>query len=101
SGRRLRQVFLNPSEDAMAKWLKTAASLLALAIVACAVYEKKQPVAGDKAVIDAYVRAWNQRDTIALDTLLAADGVHEDVAQNFRGVGPKAVIRSEERRVGN
>ena len=76
----------------MAKWIKTAASLLALAIVACAVYEKKQPVAGDKAVIDAYVRAWNQRDTIALDTLLAADGVHEDVAQNFRGVGPKAVI---------
>jgi steroid delta-isomerase-like uncharacterized protein len=76
----------------MTRWFNAVASLLAFSIIACAVYEKKQAVAGDKAVVDAYVRAWNQHDTVALDTLLAADGVHEDVAQNFRGVGPKAVI---------
>jgi len=76
----------------MTRWPNAVASVLALTFVACAVYEKKQPVAGDKAVVDAYVRAWNQHDTVALDTLLAADGVHEDAAQNFRGVGPKAVI---------
>lgn len=75
----------------MTRWTNALTSLLALTAVGCAVYEKKQPVVGDKAVVDAYVRAWNQHDTVALDTLLAADGVHEDVAQNFRGVGPKAV----------
>ena len=71
---------------------RSVASAVLLIVCACAVYEKKQPVVGDKAVVDAYVRAWNQHDTVALDTLVAADGVHEDVAQNFRGVGPKAVI---------
>lgn len=76
----------------MTRWSNAAASLLALAIFACAVYQKKQPVAGDKVVVDAYVKAWNQRDTVALDTLLAADAIHEDIAQNFRGKGPKEVI---------
>jgi len=63
-----------------------------LALTACAVYQKKQLPEGDKAVVDAYVRAWNQHDTLAIDTLLAADAVHEDIAQNFRGKGPKDVI---------
>jgi len=76
----------------MKRWLKPAASVLAIVVVACAVYEKKQVVVGDKAIVDAYVRAWNQHDSAALDTLLAPDGIHEDVAQNYRGVGPKAVI---------
>jgi steroid delta-isomerase-like uncharacterized protein len=76
----------------MTRWPTAAAALLVLTTVACAVYQKKQTVEGDKAVVDAYVRAWNQRDTIALDTLLAGDAIHEDVAQNFRGTGPKAVI---------
>ena len=74
------------------KWSSGLASLLTLAIVACAVQEKKPPAEGDKAVVDAYVRAWNQHDTVALDTLLAADAVHEDYAQNFRGTGSKAVV---------
>jgi len=76
----------------MKRWLKAAAIVLATVLVACAVYEKKQVVVGDKAIVDAYVRAWNQHDSVALDTLLAPDGIHEDVAQNYRGVGPKAVI---------
>lgn len=76
----------------MTRWSTAAATLLALTAVACAVYQKKQTVEGDKAVVDAYVSAWNQRDTVALDTLLAADAIHEDVVQNFRGKGPKEVI---------
>ncbi|HEX6628849.1 MAG TPA: nuclear transport factor 2 family protein [Gemmatimonadaceae bacterium] len=69
-----------------------AVIILAFAVVSCAVYEKKQTVEGDQAIVAAYVNAWNQRDTVALDSLLAPDGVHEDVAQNFRGRGPKQVI---------
>jgi len=76
----------------MTRWSTAAATLLVSTAIACAVYQKKQSVEGDKEVVDAYVRAWNQRDTIALDTLLAADAIHEDVAQNFRGTGPKAII---------
>ena len=72
--------------------LSVAATIFAFAVVSCAVYEKKQPVEGDKAIVAAYVNAWNQRDTVALDTLLAPEGIHEDIAQNFRGRGPKQVI---------
>ena len=75
----------------MSKW-SYAIGFFAISILACAVEQKKPATEGDKAVVSAYVRAWNQHDTVALDTLIAADGVHEDVAQNFRGVGPKAVI---------
>jgi steroid delta-isomerase-like uncharacterized protein len=69
----------------------TAPIFFAFATISCAVYSKQQPVAGDKAVALAYVQAWNAHDTAAIDTLLASDGVHEDIAQNFRGVGAKAV----------
>jgi len=65
--------------------------LLTFALISCAVYEKKQPVESDQAVVQAYVDAWNRRDTTAIDTLLARDGVHEDFAQNFRGRGSKEV----------
>ena len=70
----------------------TAAILFVLALVSCAVYEKKQPVEGDKAVVAAYVEAWNQRDSVAIDTLLTRDAIHEDIAQNFRGKGSRAVV---------
>lgn len=70
-----------------------AAAFLICSVVSCAVYSKKQPVESDKAVVMAYVKAWNQHDTIAVDTLLDRGGVHEDVAQNFRGTGSKAVVQ--------
>ena len=69
-----------------------AAAFLILSVVSCAVYSKKQPVETDKAVVMAYVKAWNQRDSVAIDTLLTRDGVHEDIAQNFRGKGSKAIV---------
>jgi len=68
-----------------------AALVLAFGFASCAVYEKKQPVESDEGVVMAYVDAWNKHDSAAIDTLLARDGVHEDLAQNFRGRGPKEV----------
>jgi steroid delta-isomerase-like uncharacterized protein len=67
-----------------------AVSVFAVVAAACAV-EQKAPAAGGKAIVDAYVRAWNQHDSAALDTILAPDAVHEDLAQNFRGKGAKEV----------
>lgn len=43
-------------------------------------------------VVEAYVEAWNERDSTALDTLLAANGIHEDPAQGFRAEGPAEVV---------
>jgi steroid delta-isomerase-like uncharacterized protein len=74
----------------MRNWSATG-GLLALSILACAVYEKKQPVQGDKAIVAAYVGAWNAHDTVAIDTLLASGATHEDIAHNFRGRSAKEV----------
>jgi steroid delta-isomerase-like uncharacterized protein len=69
----------------------TPGPLLALALFSCAVYSKQQPVESDRAVALAYVKAWNARDTAAIDTLLASGAIHEDIAQNFQGRGAKAI----------
>jgi steroid delta-isomerase-like uncharacterized protein len=69
---------------------RLAGTLFAVVAAACAV-QQKTPTAGGKAVVDAYVHAWNAHDTLALDTILAPDGIHEDIALNFRGKGPKEV----------
>ena len=69
----------------MTKWSHAAGALTAVSLLACAV-EKKPPVPETgKAVVEAYVRAWNAHDSAAIDTLLAAGGIHEDIAQNFSG----------------
>ena len=44
-----------------------------------------------KPVFEAYVDAWNKRDSAAFDTLLTKDGVHEDIAIGFKGTGPAEV----------
>jgi len=77
-------------EDAMRRLPYVAGGLFAVVATACAV-QQKPPTASGKAVVEAYVRAWNQRDSAAFDTLMAPGAVHEDVAQNFRGQGAKAV----------
>lgn len=75
----------------MRRWSYAAGALAAVSLLACAV-EKKPPVAeSGKAVVQAYVRAWNQHDSTAFDTLLAPDAIHEDFAQNFRGKGSAQV----------
>ncbi len=67
-----------------------AGSLFAVAGAACAV-QQKPPAADGKAVVDAYVRAWNRHDSAAFDTIMAPGAIHEDLAQNFRGKGAKEV----------
>lgn len=77
----------------MTKWSYAAGALLTTAFLACAV-EKKPPVTSSgKAVAEAYVRAWNQHDSVAFDSLLAPDAIHEDIAQNFRGKGSAEVVK--------
>jgi steroid delta-isomerase-like uncharacterized protein len=65
--------------------------LIAVGVAACS--SKPQGRAGQdpKAVLQAYVDAWNRHDSLALDTLLAPTGIHEDFAWGFRGEGPAAV----------
>lgn len=47
-----------------------------------------------KALLEAYVSAWNRRDFAALDKLLASDAVHEDLARPSREVGPDQIKQS-------
>jgi len=75
----------------MTKWSYAAGALTAVSFLACAV-EKKPPVAETgKAVVEAYLGAWNAHDSAAIDSLLAPGGIHEDIAQNFRGTGNDVV----------
>ena len=69
----------------------TGTLLIGVTLVACS--SKPQNPAGQdpKAVLQAYVDAWNRHDSLALDTLLAPNGVHEDLAWGFRGDGPAAI----------
>ena len=66
-----------------------SAIVFVLVAVACAV-QQKPPAAGGKAIAEAYVQAWNKHDFAALDTILAPDALHEDIAQNVhaKGVAP-------------
>src|SRR3981081_507329 len=52
---------------------------------------KTQTSQSDKAVLEAYVSAWNRHDFAALDNLLTPDAIHEDIAQGFRGQGPAQI----------
>jgi steroid delta-isomerase-like uncharacterized protein len=52
---------------------------------------KTQTLQSGKRVLEAYVSAWNRHDFAALDTLLAPDAIHEDIAQGFRGQGPAQI----------
>jgi hypothetical protein len=62
-----------------------------LCLLACSRPPGTSDAHDGRAVLEAYVRAWNAHDSMALDTLLAPTGVHEDLAQGFRGQGPVQV----------
>ena len=53
---------------------------LLLAATAWAQTQKQTGVPPGQAVLEAYVSAWNGHDFAALDKILAADAVHEDIA---------------------
>jgi steroid delta-isomerase-like uncharacterized protein len=46
---------------------------------------------GNVALAKAYVDAWNRRDTVAIDSILGPNGVHDDVAEGFHGASPAQV----------
>ena len=64
-----------------------AIAAVTFTFLACAV-EKKPPVPETaKSVAQAYVEAWNRHDSVAVDSLLAPDGLHEDLSQNVHVQG--------------
>jgi steroid delta-isomerase-like uncharacterized protein len=75
--------------------MRLPASLLFTATVTIAGWSappRGQAGLAPRVVLQAYVDAWNRRDSLALDTLLAPAGVHEDIAWAFRG-GRGAAVR--------
>lgn len=42
-------------------------------------------------VVEAYIDAWNRHDSTAIDTLIAAEGTHEDIPSGFVATGPAGV----------
>jgi steroid delta-isomerase-like uncharacterized protein len=77
----------------MTKWSYAAVAFLTATLLACAVEKKPPVISSGKAVVDAYVRAWNQHDSVAFDSILAPDAIHEDIAQNFRGKGSAEIVK--------
>ena len=77
----------------MTKWAYAAGAFLTATIFGCAVEKEPPVISSGKAVVDAYVRAWNQHDSVAFDSILAPDAIHEDIAQNFRGKGSAEVVK--------
>jgi steroid delta-isomerase-like uncharacterized protein len=69
----------------------TLAAACACAILLPGGQANSQTAKSGKSVLEAYVSAWNRHDFAAIDSLLAPDGIHEDIAEGFRGVGPKQV----------
>jgi steroid delta-isomerase-like uncharacterized protein len=57
-------------------------------LLACSAPPSAKPSSDDpKRVLEAFVQAWNRHDLAAIDTLLAPDAAHEDMALEFRGTG--------------
>ena len=48
---------------------------------------KRSAMPSGRAILEAYVSAWNRHDFAALDKLLTPDAVHEDVAQGVHAQG--------------
>jgi steroid delta-isomerase-like uncharacterized protein len=71
----------------MTKRIFAAATCLCAVLLACGRQAKTQNSQSGRAVLEAYVSAWNRHDFAAFDKLLTADAIHEDIAQGFRGQG--------------
>ncbi len=75
----------------MTKRILAAAGCLCAVVLAGSWQARTQTPQPARAVLEAYVSAWNRHDFAAFDTLLAADAIHEDIAYAFRGQGPAQV----------
>jgi steroid delta-isomerase-like uncharacterized protein len=81
----------------MRKRLFAIAIFLSVFALTCSWQARTQTQPSGKALLEAYVSAWNRRDFDALDKLLAPNAVHEDMARPSREVGLaqiKQTIRS-------
>jgi steroid delta-isomerase-like uncharacterized protein len=75
------------------------AIVIPLVLAACTTKEQPVPADSSKAaspssarqVAEAYIDAWNRHDSIAIDTLIAPQGTHEDMPSNFVATGPGGV----------
>jgi steroid delta-isomerase-like uncharacterized protein len=69
----------------------TVITAACLFLLASAPAQQGQPktsaVVSGKAVLEAYVSAWNRHDFAALDKLLTPDAIHEDIAQGVQAQG--------------
>jgi ketosteroid isomerase-like protein len=72
-------------------WRNAIAAVVVMVLLAGAARPNSADSGSERTVLEAYVRAWNQHDSAAFDTLLAPDGVHEDLAQGFTGRGSAQV----------
>ena len=78
----------------MMKRLFVSASFLCFLALTLSWQARTQTEPSGKALLEAYVSAWNRRDFAALDKLLASDAVHEDMARPAREVGPAQIKQS-------
>lgn len=63
-----------------------------LALLAACTAKQQQPATkSSRAVLDAYVDAWNHHDSLAVDSILTKDGYHEDVAFGIKAKNPDGV----------
>lgn len=69
----------------------SGASIAVVSLLACTAKQQAPPSASHKALVQAYVDAWNRHDSTAIDTLLAKDGVHEDVPYSIQAKNPDGV----------
>jgi steroid delta-isomerase-like uncharacterized protein len=84
-------LFAREWELPMTKRLLASAISLCVLALTCSREAKTETQASGKALLEAYVSAWNLRNFAALDKLLAPDAVHEDMARPSRDVGPDEI----------
>jgi steroid delta-isomerase-like uncharacterized protein len=78
----------------MTKRFFAAAICLCVFALANGRQAKPQAQTSGKALLEAYISAWNRRDFAALDKLLAPDALHEDMARPSRDIGPAEIKQS-------
>jgi len=75
--------------------MRTIITVACLILLASASAQQEKGTASampsGKAVLEAYVSAWNRHDFAALDKLLTPDAVHEDIAWPSRDEGPTQI----------
>src|ERR1700719_2369231 len=67
------------------------AACLIMVVNASAQQQTTRALPSGKALLEAYVSAWNRHDFAALDKLLTPDAVHEDIAWPCRDEGPAQI----------